>query len=210
MKQLQGKLATYGDSFYLKCLERELSVCDSLLDLGCGEESPISQIKSPKYSVGVDAYKESVEKSKKKKIHTKYKVADIRKVTKQFKRNEFDAVIAIDVVEHLKKNESKKLLKEMDRIAKKRIILLTPNGYLDQEALDGNPYQVHHSGWEPKDFSELGFEVYGLRGWKRLRGDNATITRKPWLFWAGLSFASERILHTFPEQSFDIFAVKRK
>ena len=48
-------------------LKRDLKDCKSVLDLGCGKDSPLQYCKSIKYSVGVEAFKPSLEASKSKK-----------------------------------------------------------------------------------------------------------------------------------------------
>ncbi len=100
------------------------------------------------------------------------------------------------------------MISEMERIARKKVILMTPRGYIDQGAYDGNPYQVHHSGWEKKELTDLGYKVYGMRGLKFLRNDQATIKFSPWIFWGMCSFVTEVLFHYFPEVSFQLFAVK--
>jgi len=56
------------------------------------------------------------------------------------------------------------MIKEMERVAKKKIILTTPNGFFNAlsrpDAL--NPQEKHISGWTAKDFKNLGFRIYGL------------------------------------------------
>ena len=54
------------------CLEKELRDCDSVLDLGCGSDSPLQYCKNIKHSVGVEVFKPYLILSKKKKIHSRY------------------------------------------------------------------------------------------------------------------------------------------
>ena len=63
-------------------LENLLSDCDSVLDLGCGDNSPIGFIKRKGYLVGVDGFKKSILKSKKLNIHDKYLHKNILNVKK--------------------------------------------------------------------------------------------------------------------------------
>lgn len=198
----------YQDIFYFKAIERLLSDCESVLDVGCGADSPLGKVKKTFYSEGVDLFKDSIEKSKKKRIHDEYKLADIRKIDKIYKNKSFDAVIALDVIEHLKKEDSILLIKKMEKIARKKVILLTPNGFYHQDAYGGNPYQIHESEWKTKDLRGLGYKTYGLRGLKYLRGEYATIKYKPWIFWGFVAFFSEVPLYFFPTFSYHILGVK--
>ncbi len=61
-----------------------------------------------------------------------------------------DAVICIDVLEHLTKKEGLEFIKKMEKWAKKKIIIFT-NGYVPQD-VDKNPLQIHKSGWSYNEF----------------------------------------------------------
>lgn len=196
------------DIFYYKILENHLKGCSFVLDVGCGADSPLARVKKFFTSHGIDAHKPSILKSKDKKIHDSYTVGNINSLQSHFKPKSFDAVIALDVIEHFPKKDSYKLITEMERIARKKVILLTPNGFYPQDGYDSNPYQVHKSGWYSKDLQKLGYKLYGLRGIKYLRGDYATIKYKPWVLWGVIAFFSEPLLYFFPNLSYDLFAVK--
>jgi hypothetical protein len=58
----------------------ELKDCSSVLDLGCGPDSPIKGIANIKYSIGVEAYEPYLKISKSKHIHTTYINDDINRV----------------------------------------------------------------------------------------------------------------------------------
>lgn len=206
---LRRLVVNVKDIFFYKMLEVGLSDCSSVLDVGCGSNSPIRAVKKTFYSEGIDIHKPSIMESEKKKIHDKYIVGNIQDIDKYYKKKSFDAVISMDVIEHFEKNDALKLLKKMEKIARKKVIILTPNGFLNQGHYENNPYQDHKSGWLVKDLRYLGYKVYGLRSFKFLRGAFASIRFKPWLFWGFLAFITEPILYYFPEFSFHIFAVKR-
>lgn len=199
-----------GDFYYYKKLEKELFLCNSVLDVGCGSNSPLRKVKIKKYSVGVDVFKPSIKISRSKKIHDKYKIGNVNQIDKMFKKNSFDAVIALDLIEHLEKTEAVKLLKKMEKIGRKKIIILTPNGFTKQDEHENNPFQVHKSGWNVEDFKSLGFIVRGMRGLKWLRGEHATLRFKPWFFWGLISTLSEMLIYFFPRLAYQLFAVKDK
>ncbi|MCL5113764.1 MAG: class I SAM-dependent methyltransferase [Patescibacteria group bacterium] len=205
---VESLIRKYQDIFFYKVLERNLSNCFSVLDVGCGADSPLGKLGKTFYSEGIDIYKPSISKSIKKKIHDKYIVGNISKLDKFYKAKSFDAVIALDIIEHFKKKDALTLMKKMERVARKRIIILTPNGFYHQDHLDGNPHQEHKSGWRREDLERLGYKVYGLRGLKSIRGEHATIKYKPWIFWGFFSFISEPIFYFFPSYSYHLFAVK--
>jgi len=208
IKRLRQLLVDIGDTPFYKKLENELKKMDSVLDIGCGSQSPLAKVKKHFYIEGLDRYRQSIEKSRQTKIHDKYKVGDARKIEKFYNPKSFDAVIALDLIEHLKKKEALKLIKKMEKIAKKKVILFTPNGFTKQDALENNPYQVHQSGWLVEEFKKMGYRVYGMRGLKFIRGEWATIRFKPWLFWGIISVLSQFFVYYFPRFAFQIFAVK--
>lgn len=202
-------ISKYKDWFLYWNLDKLLCDCDSVLDLGCGECSPLVLVKKHFTSVGVDAYQPSIVISKKLKIHDRYICCDLLSIDKKIQPKSFDAVILLDVVEHFAKRDGLWLLKQAESIARKKVVVLTPNPYYRQDELGGNPYQLHKSGWKLIDFQKRGFRVRGLRGWKALRREYATIYLKPWLFWALLAFFSEPLLYFWPEASYHFLAVKR-
>lgn len=205
---LRQKLTSLGDFFYYKILEKELDGMNSVLDVGCGHNSPIAKIKRKFYSVGVDFFEPSIKKSQKAKIHNEYKLGDVLKIGRYFKKKSFDAVIALDIIEHLEKEEGLSLLKQMEEIARKKIIIMTPQGFVQQHPFEKNPYQVHKSGWEIKDFKKMRYKIYGLRGFKFIRGEYATIKYKPWLLWGIIATLSQFLVYFFPSFAYQLLAVK--
>ncbi len=201
-------LITLGDWHYYAMLSRELHGMRSVLDVGCGSNSPIANVPKTFYSVGVDIHRPSITKSRGEKIHDVYKVGNVLSIDTLFKKKQFDAVVALDVIEHLPKEKGWELLRKMNGLAKKRIILLTPNGFVPQHPYDGNTFQEHLSGWTVKDFRSRSYRVYGMRGLKWLRGEYATIKWKPWFFWAGISTLSELFVFFLPGLANQLLVVK--
>lgn len=198
----------FRDIFFYKVLELNLSGCNSVLDVGCGDNSPLRRVKKTFYSEGIDIYRPSIIKSKKNKIHDKYVIGNIGNIDKYYENKSFDVVIAMDVIEHFKKADALMLLRKMEKIARKKVIILTPNGFLNQGHYEDNPHQDHKSGWLTKDLVSLGYRVRGLRSFKFLRGGFASIRFRPWLFFGFIAFITEPILYYFPKFSFHLFAIK--
>lgn len=205
---LRTFLVEVGDWPYYGMIARELRDVISVLDVGCGSSSPIAKIRKHFYSVGVDIHRPSIGASKKKKIHDEYKIGNVFMIDKLFKGKQFDAVVALDLIEHLPKDKGRALLAKMTRLAKKKVILLTPNGFIQQIPYDGNDFQKHLSGWTVDYFQKLGFRIYGMRGLKWLRGEYATIKWKPWFFWAAVSSISELLVFFIPQLANQLFVVK--
>ena len=198
------------------CLKKELANCQTVLDLGCGPNSPIKHIPGIKSSTGVEAFKPYLIESQKNKIHTKYihsKIKDLK-----FSPKSFDAVLLIEVIEHLPRKEGLKIIKKSEKWSKKKVIISSPNGFLAQEPVDNNPYQKHLSGWSHQKMKSLGYKTRGLAGLKFLRqksesntmGDDilVSIRYKPKFFWFIIATLSQLITHFFPSLAFGLFCVK--
>lgn len=197
---------------FMQEFERELKDCESVLDVGCGELSPLKDVNKKLFSVGVDIHKESIEKSKKNKIHSKYCLSNVLDIDKKFKDKSYDAVIALDLIEHLKKDKGNELLSKMEKIAKKKIIIFTPSGFLLQskEEIMKNPYQEHLSGWTPLEMRKKNYSVIGIYGWKKLRKECSRFKFKPYYLWRIISDITQKFLRKYPEKTYSILCVKNK
>lgn len=139
-------------------------------------------------------------------IHNKYIKADILKL--EFEPKSFDAVIALAVIEHMTKEDGYALIEKMERWASKKIIITTTNGYLPQDEVEGNPLQVHKSGWTLKELRDLGFKVYGKFGWIKLRGYVGRVKYRPAILWECISGVTQYFTGPFPKYAFIFFATK--
>lgn len=144
-------------------LKRELNnKIISILDIGCG----CGQFKIFRKfnSIGCDIFSESLEIARKNNNYKKFIKIDIRNLT--FTLNSFDAVTCLRVIEHLSKEDGIKLIENMEKIARKKIIIVTPWGYDTSKGghfSKENSYQIHLSGWTPKEFEERGYKTYPMR-----------------------------------------------
>ncbi len=198
------------DNQYEKLLAREIGgSCESLLDVGCGFNSPVQYlVPRPKLMVGIDAFGPVIESSKGQAIHDEYYVMDARQIDKQFQPNSFDCVLASDVIEHLREQDALELIRQMETIARKKVIIYTPNGFLAQSEEYGNPLQWHLSGWDTGRMTRLGYEVTGVQGLKKLRGPMAEIRWRPTRFWLAVSLLSQAFTTRLPHLAFRILCIK--
>jgi SAM-dependent methyltransferase len=191
-------------------LKRAIGACKSILDLGCGPNSPLRFFSDTKYCVGVDQYKPSIERSKKLGIHSEYYLCDILSVGQLFKENSFDCVLANDVIEHLTKKDGYRLISLMENIASKKVIIFTPNGFLEQGTYKNNPWQQHKSGWTVNEFRKKGYVVKGINGFFKLRTKLAQVKFKPRVLWELISNISQFFIQKWPEYAFQLLCVKTK
>ena len=202
------------------CLARELKGCDTVLDLGCGYNSFL-QYCPPKFSVGVEYFVPYLLESKRNGIHNSYIRADIRKV--EFAPCSFDAVLLLNVIEHMDRQDVLALLSKASMTARKKIIVISPNGFLYQGAADANELQAHKSGWHPQELINEGFKAYGVNGLRIFRKDShragkqnyensllSTIRFNPRIFWLIIAELSQVIAYYFPKAAFEVFYVKKR
>ncbi len=183
-----------------------LKDCSEVLDLGCGWGSPL-EFCPVSYSVGVEVFEPYLKESLERKIHSHYIKADVRKLN--FKPKSFDAVLMLELLEHLSKEEGHELLEKAEIWARKKIIVSTPNGYTQPVVIDGDPCLAHQSGWTYDELRRLGFNISGISGWRRLRGSDGDIRLRPKLFWFAISGLTQYITHYFPNKhAFGLLCVK--
>ena len=118
--------------------------------------------------------------------------------------------MGLEVLEHLTKKEGYELIKKMESIAKRKIIISTPNGFLPQEEHDSNKLQIHKSGWTVDEFKNLGYKVEGIGGLKILRkGEKTEFKYGPRILNLIFSNLTQKITYRFPRLAFELFAVKK-
>ena len=200
------------------CLQRHLRDCDTVLDLGCGPSSPLQHC-NVAWTVGVEAYPPYIRESAQAGIHSACVLGDVTRLG--FAPKSVDAVIVIEVLEHLEREDGEALLNQAARWARKRVIVTTPNGFLPQRALGGNPRQRHRSGWTVDEMRRRGFRAYGLAGWRGFHSENRgpateeeaeglfdTIRWRPRWLWLLVSALSQLATYHLPERSFEVFCVR--
>jgi len=133
----------------------------TVLDVACGL-SLKSQYIDAEIRVGIDIYRPFLEKIQ---AGCPFAVinADALEIGSLFLPDSFDLVLLLDIVEHLEKDDSLKLIGMAEQIARVAVIVETPKGYVPQNidiwGWGGHEYQTHRSGWEPAEFEKLGYSV---------------------------------------------------
>jgi len=185
----------------------------TILDVGCGDGSFIALLnKDKKFEViGIDAYKPYLAKAKKTGVYKKLILGDVRKLP--FKEKSFDIVLCSQVIEHLKKEEGEELIRDLEKTAKRQVIVATTVGFFPYEPFEGkdeNPLQVHQSGWEPKEFEKRGYKVYGqgagfVYGRKRIVRPLPQLLQIPFF---GLSYCLSPLFYFSPKHAAYMICVK--
>ncbi len=133
----------------------------SVLDVACGLSLKSKYI-AAQIRVGVDIYEKYFERIETDVPYVVIK-HDVRKLNEIFIPKSFDLVIALDVIEHLEKQESLDMIAQCEKIARKAVMLETPKGYVPQNldilGLEGHEYQTHRCGWEVDELEKMGYTV---------------------------------------------------
>ena len=203
-KLLRRWLTTYYSE-----LEAAVGAASSLLDVGCGADSPVRHFRRriPRL-VGVDGFAPSIEMSRARGIHDEYFCAELLAIDSLFSERSFDCVLASDVVEHLPKALGLELIAKMERIARNRVIIFTPNGFVAQGEHGGNVLQRHVSGWTVEEMKAMGYDVIGINGWKPLLGEFALPRFRPTSLWRIVSRLTQPLVRHRPHHAFQLLCLK--
>jgi hypothetical protein len=72
------------------------------------------------------------------------------------RRETFEAIYLLDVIEHMEKAEGQRVLQLAQQVATVQIVVFTPNGFKEQTrdawGYEGHEWQTHRSGWTAEDF----------------------------------------------------------
>lgn len=142
----------------------------SIIDVGCGklndgntekEDILISCFNNPRYSItGIDGFDKNIEWRRNHSLKGNYILMDVRDVLKLQKK--YDVVICHHVIEHLVKDESIKLVKDLESITNKVLVIGTPVGFTDTHYavdLHNNDLELHKCGWMPQEFLDMGYKT---------------------------------------------------
>lgn len=141
---------------------KEASKYDSVMDVGCGTGKYLRMLAAPTV-IGIDAHLPTIAHAKSVCPTADLRLLDMRDLH-VFKDDTVECIVAMDIIEHVIKDEAFLVLKEFERVASKCIFLFVPTGNHPQagDATNlGNFYwQVHRSTWHSDEFKALGYEIW--------------------------------------------------
>ncbi len=92
---------------------------------------------------------------------------DALELSKRFKPASFDIILAIDFLEHLEKEKGVRLLADLEKIARRKILIFSPLGWVpmdkDTHGFNNVYYQTHRSAWSLEDFQKRGYDCKVLK-----------------------------------------------
>lgn len=142
---------------------------ESLLSLCCGIGFELGGLQTQDVTA-VDIAPQYLEKVNDRCPQAKTVCSDSLEYLKNQPDNSVDVISIIDGIEHMPKKDGLELIDEMKRVAKKQILLFTPQGPSDDGYLKNEPhnawgiegadhFQEHQSGWTALELKDLGFDM---------------------------------------------------
>lgn len=107
--------------------------------------------------IGLDIWSPYIDRIHRLNIYDEMICADVRRLP--FRVNSFDIVLGCEILEHLPKSEGIDVLDELEKLARRMIIVTTPLGFIPQDEIDGNVFERHISSWTGEEFEERGYSV---------------------------------------------------
>jgi SAM-dependent methyltransferase len=190
-------------------LERAVGDARTVLDVGCGANSPLGRFaRRYEHAVGVDLSATALRRARAAGVHAECRLMDVLDVAEAFEPGSFEACVAFDVLEHLRAEDGLALLGQLERVASRRVVVLTPNGFLPQDGTLDNPLQAHLSGWSSARLKDLGYAVRGVNGVRVLRGHKASMRFRPRRAWGVVSDLTQPLAERAAGLGFHLLAVK--
>lgn len=141
---------------------------ESLLSLCCGIGLELSGLETRSITA-VDIAPQYLAKVGKRCPQAKTVCSDALEYIKDQPDQSVDVISIIDGIEHMDKETGLRVIEHMKRVAKKEVLLFTPQGRTEDGYLKNEPhnawgiegadhFQTHKSGWTADELHELGFE----------------------------------------------------
>jgi SAM-dependent methyltransferase len=146
--------------------EKILDVC-----CGTGEESNLLRKNNRTRLTVIDTWLPVVKEARRTGYFSKVIYGEALKELKKINSKSFDVVSIIWGLEHFTKKNGLEVIREMERIAKKKVMIAVPNGYLPRPK-ESNPHQKHKSGHWEVSLESFGYKLNGIEGWKEFRDEN--------------------------------------
>jgi hypothetical protein len=147
-------------------IQKRIITPELIVDLGAGVR--LFRLIPTKIRIVVEHFQPYIEHLKYAEINEKTII--VKENAIDFLKNQpdssIDLIVAVDLIEHLSKEEGKILVSEMERTTKGQSLIVTPLGFApqhvgpsedDEWGFTGNISQNHISGWLPEEF--IGWET---------------------------------------------------
>lgn len=142
---------------------------DTLLSLCCGIGFELKNATDSSLSgidiTAVDIVPEYIAVFAERYPHATTIISDAVTYITRANDDSFDVISIIDGLEHLTKKKGWKLLEECKRVARNKVFIFTPEGYIKNEPKNswdieaGDKYQIHLSGWTIDELVSVGYKL---------------------------------------------------
>jgi len=183
----------------------------TVLDVGCGRGRPMAFLNRRHrfFAVGIDIFRPYLLEAEALAAYDALVQGDVRCLP--FRPCSFDIVLLIEILEHLETAEGLAVIKVMEQIARRQVLISTPVGQHEQHEYDRNPSQEHRHIWEPRELRALGYRIYGhgVRNLGGLSGVQSPLPRPLRPLMDFLWVAAGPLTHFRPEWAGNVVATKR-
>lgn len=133
---------------------------NSILDVGCGEGGVLNFLEGIPKRVGVDIWAPAIIRAQVRYPGICFAQWDITDLRRLFPEDKFEAVIGLDIIEHLESDQVHNVISQIEFLATKLVVLFGPLEDVHSPiAEDGNPYMAHKNILNKTLFQELGYEL---------------------------------------------------
>lgn len=182
-------------------IRRRLLPGEVVVDVGPGIQP--QTLTDPRVHICVDAHRPYVERLQSEigddphyvLINSTWDVA-----LKAMPARSVDCVYALDVIEHMEKEDGMAFLREAERVARRQIVIFTPLGFYpqtyddpsqpDRWGMDGGFWQTHRSGWLPEDFGD-GWDMICCKDFHEVDDDGRPLPEPMGALWAFRNLAAD-------------------
>lgn len=204
----RARFVPLREQLFRAALRRALAGCRSVLDVGCGDDSPLAALGLAAFTIGLDRSRPDLARARTAGTHGALVCADATSVGALFGPRSVDAAVALDVIEHLDRAAAVDLVGQLERVARRRVVVFTPNGFVPQPGTAENPWQRHRTGFSAHDMRRLGYRVRGTHGLWFLFGAFGTCRLRPGMLWRRVADATAPAVSLVPTLAFGLLCVK--
>ena len=203
----------------LNVVSRKVKPAEIVLDLGPGI-CPQAFVK-PRIHICIDAHRPYLERlNQKLRKNRRYVLINAKwdQVITMLPDKSVDTVFALDFIEHLEKAEGLKMLREAERVARRQIVVGTPQGFYPQSYEDPNKpdrwgmgggyWQTHRSGWDFEDFGDR-WDIVCCPDFLKLDEDGQPMEQPIGAIWAIRNLSMDSVRDGAPSAARAPFVVVR-
>lgn len=182
-------------------LSRVLVDDSCVLDVGCSDGRGSVRLTG---ASGCDIYRPNLVAASRSGRRCPVVQTDVRQLP--YRSGVYDAVVALDVIEHFVKPDAMRVVREMERVSRDLVVLMTPAGFVAQPGTPDEPWQEHRCGFEPEELQDLGYDVVGIGGLSGLRADYGAF--RGGVLGQVAAAATQLFVRSHPRRAFHLVGVK--